>query len=73
MITFFIIYKDAETLNLLTTNHGIRSAYKIPANFTNRDNPTTSKIIKLQYCDSDIQLCCGNNTLFYLPYIEQNY
>ena len=49
------------------------STYKIPTKFTNCDNPTTSKIIKLKYCGADIKLCCGNNTTFYLPYIEQNY
>lgn len=70
---WYYLYIDIETLNLLVTNYGIISTYKIPTIFTNCDNQTTSKIIKLQYCGSDIQLCCGNNTSFYLPYIEQNY
>ena len=67
------LYVDIETLNLLVTNYGNISTYKIPTNFTNCDNPTTSKIIKLQYCDANIQLYCDNNASFYLPYIEQNY
>jgi hypothetical protein len=67
------LYIDIETLNLLVTNYGIISTYKIPTQFTNCDNPTTSKTIKLQYCGADIELCCGNNTPFYLPHIEQNY
>ena len=46
---------------------------KFQPKITNCDNPTTSKIIKLKYGGIDIQLCCGNNTIFYLPYIEQNY
>jgi len=64
---WYYLYIDIETLNLLVTN------YKIPTKITNCDNPTTSKISKLKYCGDDIQLCCGNNTIFYLPYIEQNY
>ena len=71
--SWYYLYIDIETLNLLVTNYGIISTYKIPTQFTNCDNPSTSKIIKLQYCGTDIQLCCGNNTLFYLPHIEQNY
>ena len=70
---WYYLYIDIETLNLLVTNYGIMSTYKIPTKITNCDNPTTSKIIKLKYCGADIKLCCGNNTTFYLPYIEQNY
>lgn len=70
---WYYLYIDIETLNLLVTNYGIISTYKIPTILTNSDNPTTSKIIKLQYCGADIRLFCGNNTSFYLPYIEQNY
>jgi hypothetical protein len=43
------LYIDIETLNLLVTNYGIISTYKIPTKFTNCDNPTTSKIINLKY------------------------
>lgn len=71
--SWYYLYIDIETLNLLVTNYGIISTYKNPTNFTNCDNTTTSKIIKLKYCGADIQLCCGNNTEFYFPYIEQNY
>jgi hypothetical protein len=70
---WYYLYIDIETLNLLVTNYGIISTYKIPTKITNCDNPTTSKIINLKYCGADIQLYCGNNTKFYLPYIEQNY
>ena len=70
---WYYLYIDVETLNLLVTKYGIMSTYKIPTKITNCDNPTTSKIIKLKYCGADIQLCCGNTTTFYLPYIEQNY
>jgi hypothetical protein len=70
---WYYLYIDIETLNLLVTNYGIISTYKIPTKFKNCDNPTTSNIIKLKYCGADIRLFCGNNTKFYLPYIEQNY
>ncbi len=70
---FGIIYIDIETLNLLVTNYGIMSTYKIPTKITNCDNPTTSKIIKFKYFGADIKLYCCNNTTFYFPYIEQNY
>ena len=71
--SWYYLYIDVETLNLLVTNYGIISTYKIPTKHTNCDNETTSKIINLKYCGADIKLCCGNNTAFYLPYIEQNY
>ena len=70
---WYYLYIDIETLNLLVINYGIISTCKISTKFTNCDNPTTSKIIKLKYCGADIQLYCNNNTSFYLPYIEQNY
>ena len=71
--SWYYLYIDIETLNLLVSNYGIISTYKIPAKFSNCDNPTTSKIIDLKYCGANLQLYCGNNTAFYLPYIEQNY
>lgn len=70
---WYYLYIDIESLNLLVTNYGIISTYKIPTQIANCDNETTSKIIKLKYCGADIKLCCGNNVPFYLPYIEQNY
>ncbi len=48
-------------------------ALYLPTKLTNSDNPTTYKIIKLKYYCADIQLYCGNNNSFYIPYIEQNY
>lgn len=71
--TWYYLYIDIETLDLLIRNFGVISTYKIPTKFTNCDNPTTSKIIKLQYCGADIQMYCGANSTFYLPCIEQNY
>jgi hypothetical protein len=70
---WYYLYIDIETLNLLITNYGIISTYKIPTKFTNCDNPSTSKIIKLKYCGADIKLQCGNISPFYIPDIEQNY
>ena len=70
---WYYLYIDIETLNLIVTNYGIISTYKIPTQYTNCDNETTSKIIKVKYCGADVKLCCGNNGPFYLPYIEQNY
>jgi len=70
---WYYLYIYIETLNLLVTNYGIISTYKLPTEYTNCDNETTSKNIKLKYCGADINLWCGNNTAFYLPYIEQNY
>jgi hypothetical protein len=67
------LYIDIETLNLLITYYGIIATYKIPTIFTCCDNTTTSKVIKLKYCDADILLSCGNNSSFYLPLIEQNF
>jgi hypothetical protein len=70
---WYYLYIDIETLNLLLLNYGIISTYKIPTILRNCDNPTTSKIVKLKYCGANIQLWCGNDTSFYIPYIEQNY
>jgi hypothetical protein len=70
---WYYLHMDIETLNLLISNYGIISTYKIPTKFTNCDNPTTSKIINIKYCGADIQLCCGSKALFHLPLIEQNY
>lgn len=71
--SWYWMYIDIETLNLLITNYGIVSTYKKPTQYTNCDNLTTTKNIKLKYCGADIQLKCGNNGQFYLPHIEQNY
>jgi hypothetical protein len=70
---WYYLYIDIETLNLLVTNYGIISTYKIPTELTNPDNQTTSNIINIKYCGADIQLLCRNNAPFYIPYIEQNY
>jgi hypothetical protein len=62
--TWYYLYIDIETLNLLVTNYGVMSTYKIQNEITDCNNPTTSKIIKLKYCGADIQLYCGNDTTF---------
>jgi hypothetical protein len=67
--SWYYLYIDIETLNLLITNYGIVSTYKIPTKFTNCDNPTKDNIIKLKYCGANIQLCCGSKTAFFLEYI----
>ena len=70
---WYYLYLDIETLNLLITKFGIISTYKIPTKITNCDNETTCKIINIKYCGTDIKLFCGNNTPFYIPYLEQYY
>ena len=67
--TWYYMYIDIETLNLLVANYGIISSHKS----TCIDNLTTGKEIKVNYCGSNITLYCQNNTPFYLPYMEQNY
>jgi hypothetical protein len=73
--SWYYIYMDLETLNLLIQNYGIISTYKIPTRFTNADNPTTSTIVKIKYCGAAIELYCHDNTSPHLAlkYIEQNY
>ena len=62
-----------ETLNLLVTNFGIMSSWRIPTQFICVDSLLTSKKINMKFCDASIELYCGNNTYFYLPIMEQNY
>jgi hypothetical protein len=70
---WYYLYIDIETLNLLVTNFGIISTYKIPTKITCCDNETTSKNIKIMYCGANVELYCGNNSKFNLAKIEQNY
>ena len=70
---WYYMYIDIETLNLLVENFGIISTVQIPNIYRCIDNPTTGKEINLNYCGANIKMTCGNNTLFYLPYLEQNY
>lgn len=75
---WYYLYIDIETLNLLIMNYGIISAIKIPTRFTSSDRPTTGEIIKIKYCNSDIEIICKNKINLYtrysyLNYIEQNY
>lgn len=71
---WYYLHINIETLNLLTRNYGVISTYKIPTEYTNSDNPTTSEIINVKYCGADIQLfCSGKKNTFNLQLIEQNY
>lgn len=70
---WYYMYIDIETLNLLVQNFGVISTWRNPTSFTNCDNETTSKIVKLKYCNASIELFCGNNTKFNILHIEQNY
>ncbi len=69
------MYIDIETLNLLVTNFGVISTYKIPTKYTNADNETTSKEVRIKYCGADITMkCkCRNVTEFRSSKLEQNY
>jgi len=66
---------DLETLNLIITNFGIISTYKIPTIKTNCDNETTSKTIKLKYCNANILINCNSKMYqnLNLNDLEQNY
>lgn len=70
---WYYMYIDIETLNLLVENFGIVSATQIPTIYRCIDNPSTGKEINFKYCGANIKLKCGNDTPFYLPYLEQNY
>jgi hypothetical protein len=70
---WYYLYIDIETLNLLVTNFGIISTYKIPTKRICCDNETTSKNIKIIYCGASVELYCGDNSKFNLTKIEQNY
>jgi hypothetical protein len=70
--SWYYLYIDIETLNLLIHNFGIISTYKFPTIYTNCDNPSTSRTINLKYCGADIKMCCNNKTPFSIPLIEQN-
>ena len=70
---WYYLYIDIETLNLLLINFGIICTLRLPTKAICIDNPITSKNIKIKYCGAHIELYCGNNTLFYLPIMEQNY
>jgi hypothetical protein len=71
--SWYYLYIDIETLNLLVTNFGIISSMRMPTHSICVDNPLTSKKINMKFCDASIGLYCGNNTYFYLPIMEQNY
>lgn len=75
--SWYYLYIDVETLNLLIENFGVISTHTIPTIRTNADNPTTSKYVHVKYCNADITMYCGinNSRLEFqaLSNIEQNY
>lgn len=70
---WYYLYIDIDTLNLLLANFGIISTLRMPTKYICVDTPSTSKHIRMKYCDAPIELYCGNHTHFYLPILEQNY
>lgn len=74
---WYYLYIDIETLNLLLTNFGIISTCRNPTGYTNCDNPSTCRNIKMNYCNADIEINIKNDNTkllksgFYLPTIEQ--
>lgn len=70
---WYYLYIDIETLNLLVTNFGIISTWRMPTQYICVDSHLTSKKVIIKYCDAPIEMYCGNNTYFYIPILEQNY
>jgi hypothetical protein len=70
---WYYVYIDIETLNILLRNFGIISTLRLSTQKFNIDNPCTSKNIIMSYCNTNIQIYCGNNTYFYLPKLEENF
>ena len=70
---WYYMYMDIETINLLLQNYGIISTVQVPGIYRCCDNPTTGKIVNLNYCGAKIILECRNNTKFDLNHLEQNY
>ena len=74
--SWYYLYIDIETLNLLIMNFGIISTYRIPGKKSTCDNPTTGTIVKVNYCGADIEMHCGSKLGGYhlaLSYLDQNY
>ena len=69
----FLYFFHLKNLNLLVTNFGIISTWRIPTQFIYVDSPSTSKKINMTLCNVPIELYCRNNTYFYLSILEQNY
>ena len=70
---YYYLYIDVETLHLLLLHFGILSTWIIPTEKNCLDNLTTTKNIKCTFCNAQIELYCGNNTLFNMNIMEQNY
>lgn len=70
---WYYIYMNVETLNLLIMNFGIISTKRYSMENICIDNPTTSKNIKIKYCNASIEFECGNKTPFNRAILEQKY
>ena len=71
--SWYYLYIDIETLNLLVTNFGIISTLRMPTQVIYADTPLTCKTIRMNFCGAPIELSCCNNDYIYLPIMEQNY
>ena len=73
--SWYYMYMDVETLNLLVQNYGIVGTKRMPTGFTNADNGTTSNVIKLSYSGAAIEFHCHESRLYVeaLTHIEQAY
>lgn len=73
--SWYYMYIDLETLNLLVQNYGVYGTIQYPTISRNIDNPSSGKDIKINYCGTEINLHCGNNYNYYsiLDKFEQNY
>jgi len=74
---WYYLHINIETLSTLISHFGIISTYKIPTQYTNVDNPTTSQCIKLKYCGANIEMNCNSSLSkqlnFNLSILEQNF
>lgn len=74
--SWYYLYIDIETLNLLLSNYGIISAIQYPTLSRCIDNPTTGQNVSLNYCGAKINISCKNNynvNNFNLALLKQNY
>lgn len=72
--SWYYMYLDIETLNLLIKNFGIIGLLRIPCEPICADQPTTGKEINLSYCGARIKMFCNENIPIdsVLHYIEQH-
>lgn len=71
---WYYMHMDVETLHLLIRHFGVISTLKVPTQWTNCDNPSTSTAVQVKYCGAPIQFFCGKRTTkFNVADLEQNY